>query len=46
MGDSSSSMLFMVIILLAIYFIGVGVYMAAKLIRKAAGKWKDRKYYG
>ena len=42
MGDSSSSMLFMVIILLAIYFIGVGVYMAAKLIRKAAGKRKDR----
>ena len=46
MGNASDSMLIMVAIFLALYFAGVGVYMAVKLVRKVFSARKDRKTYG
>ena len=46
MGDSSGSMLMMGAIFLVLYFIGMGVYMAVRLIGKALRGRRDKDIYG
>ena len=44
MGNSSGSMLYMVVLLIIIYVVGMGIYQGVKFIQKKMEEAKDKKF--
>ena len=44
MGNSSGSMLYMVVLLIIIYVVGMGIYQGVKFIQKKREEAKDKKF--
>ncbi len=44
MGDSSGSMLYMVVLLIVIYVVGMGIYQGVKYIQKKQEEARDKKF--
>lgn len=44
MGDSSGSMLYMIVLLIVIYVVGMGIYQGVKYIQKKREEARDKKF--
>ena len=44
MGNSSGSMLYMVVVLIIIYVVGMGIYHGVKYIQKKREQARDKKF--
>ena len=44
MGNSSGSMLYMVVLLIIIYVVGMGIYQGVKYIQKKREEARDKKF--
>ena len=44
MGNSSGSMLYMVVLLIIIYVVGMGIYQGVKYIQKKGKETRDKKF--
>ncbi len=44
MGNSTGSMMYLVVIFLALYLVGVGIYQGIRLLKKWREKKRDRRF--